>query len=238
MTRVYAIPDIHGHKAALEHALLLIEADGGKDASIVVLGDLVDRGPDSRGVIETLRCGCADGRNWTVLRGNHDQLFLDFLANGEIHSPDIRSGVSWLNPRMGGADTLRSYGVAATEADTQLDAARAAVPKSHVAFLNGLAYHHVFDDLLFVHAGIEPRAPLEWQTKRDMIWMREPFLSYTEPWPWLVVHGHTALDYPCHHGNRVNLDGGAGWGRPLLPAVFERGECWLLTDAGRVPLRP
>ena len=238
MTVVYAIGDIHGHKDGLIRALDLIGRDGGADAPLVVLGDLVDRVPDRRGVIETLMQGQVAGRDWTVLRGNHDQLFLDFLDSGQIHSPHIGSGRSWLHERMGGTETLASYGVAATEDAPDWPGARAAVPQAHVAFLQGLPHHHLRGDLLFVHAGIEPRAPLEWQSEHDMIWIREPFLSYAGTWPWLVVHGHTALQHPCHHGNRVNLDGGAGWGRPLWPAVFEGRECWLLSDEGRVPLRP
>ncbi|QIE47537.1 serine/threonine protein phosphatase [Pseudohalocynthiibacter aestuariivivens] len=235
---IYVIPDIHGQKAMLDTALARIEADGGADASLVVLGDLVDRGPDSRGVIDTLMRGQAAGRDWTVLRGNHDQLFLDFLERGQIHSANILSGRSWLNERLGGAQTLASYGVDSSEDAPNWQAACAAVPDVHVRYLKGLPYYHLQDGKLFVHAGILPQAPLEWQSEKDMIWIREPFLSYTGRWPWLVVHGHTAQDYPSHHGNRVNLDGGAGWGRPLYPAVFDGDDCWLLTETGRVPLRP
>src|SRR6056297_1441244 len=112
---IYAIPDIHGQAAALEDALGRVARDGGEDARIVFLGDLVDRGPDSRGVIERLMRGQAEGRPWTVLRGNHDQMFLDFLDTGQITSPQVRSGLTWLNPRLGGATTLASYGVSATE---------------------------------------------------------------------------------------------------------------------------
>ncbi|MCZ4352002.1 metallophosphoesterase family protein [Roseovarius aestuarii] len=231
---IYALGDIHGHKGALDRALALIEADGGRDAALVVLGDLVDRGPDSRGVIDTLIAGQAAGRDWTVLQGNHDQLFLDYLELGRTHSPLVKSGRSWLSPMIGGIETLASYGV--TEPD--VDAAQASVPQAHIEFLRGLPRMHQVGDLLFVHAGIDPLLPLEWQDPDELIWIREPFLGHTDPLPWLVIHGHTAIDHPCHHGNRVNLDGGAGYGRPLNPAVIEGRDVWLLTDAGRERLPP
>ena len=231
---IYAIGDIHGQKAQLDRALALIEADGGRDAPLVLLGDLVDRGPDSRGVIDTLIAGQAAGRDWTVLQGNHDQLFLDYLELGRVHSPLVKSGRSWLSPNIGGTETLASYGVL----EPDIDAARTAVPDAHAAFLRALPRLHQVDGFLFVHAGINPNLPLEWQDPDELIWIREPFLTYTGPFQWLVVHGHTAIDHPCHHGNRVNLDGGAGYGRPLIPAVIEGAQVWTLTDAGRVPLRP
>ncbi|MFU1478381.1 metallophosphoesterase [Roseovarius sp. C7] len=235
---IYAVGDIHGHLDKLDHALALIEADGGADVPVVFLGDLVDRGPASAQVIQRLIDGRAAGRDWTVILGNHDQLFLDFLHDGSIWSEHIKSGLSWLNPRMGGDTTLASYGVTASEAEPALAAARAAVPEAHVAFLRGLPRLHQRGDLLFVHAGIDPRKPLEWQDPVDLIWIRDPFLTYRDPLPWLVVHGHSAMEYPEHCGNRVNLDGGAGRGRALVPAVIEGRDVAVLTDAGRVALGP
>ena len=235
---VYAVGDIHGQREMLEHALDLIAADGGADAPIVFVGDLVDRGPDARGVIQMLIDGQAEGRDWTVVRGNHDQLFLEFLEDGRIWFERIRSGISWLNPRMGGNTTLASYGVTATEDTPNWQAARDAVPDAHKAFIRDLPWYHEVSELLFVHAGIDPRKPLEWQDPQDLIWIRDPFLHYTEPHPWLIVHGHTPGYHPEHCGNRVNLDGGAGYGRPLVPAVFEGRDVSLLTDHGRVRLRP
>ena len=85
---------------------------------------------------------------------------------------------------------------------------------------------------------IIPDLPIEHQPIEELIWIRGPFLDHPAPHPWLVVHGHTALKHPRHFGNRIDLDGGAGWGRPLCPAVFEGRDCWLLTDRGRVPLPP
>lgn len=237
MDAVYAIGDIHGHLDKLEQALALIEAEGGTDAEVVFLGDLVDRGPASRGVLDLLIAGQAAGRRWTVLKGNHDLLFQTYLESGVAHHPRIRSGRSWLHDNLGGYETLRSYGVLSKRGSPDLLLeARAAIPDAHLRFLSGLPLYHERGDLLFVHAGIVPGAALKWQGQDELLWIREPFLSYARPHPWLVVHGHSAVDYPEHRGNRVNLDGGAGHGRALLPAVIEGQTVSLLTDAGRVPL--
>jgi serine/threonine protein phosphatase 1 len=237
---IYAIPDIHGQAAALEDALGRVARDGGEDARIVFLGDLVDRGPDSRGVIERLMRGQAAGRPWTVLRGNHDQMFLDVLDEGALTSPWMASRLSWLSPGVGGDATLASYGVEAGPRSREhaLDEARAAVPQAHRDWLAGLPVSHEAGPLLFVHAGIRPGVALADQDPDDLMWIRAGFLDFEAPHPWLVVHGHTALDHPAHFGNRVDLDGGAGYGRPLWPAVFEGTDVWLLSETGRVPLCP
>lgn len=262
MKPIYAIGDVHGQKDMVDHALALIAADGGDDTQIVFLGDYTDRGPDSRAVIDTLIAGRDAGRDWIFIKGNHDRLFTNFVLHGIEHDARVKSGISWLNPRLGGAMTLASYGLkgvmhfashGSTEPET-LDhfegptgwadkgarqaMARAAVPDAHIDFLENLPLWHQTDDLFFVHAGLRPGLPLAFQDPEDLIWIREPFLDSREDFGKLVVHGHTALDHPQHFGNRVDLDGGAGYGRPLIPAVFEGRDCWLLTDQGRVALTP
>lgn len=235
---VYVIPDIHGQKAKLDAALALIDGTHGRDAKIVFLGDYVDRGPDSRGVIETLMQGIDAGRDWVPLRGNHDQLLLDFLDSGNLRPDRLRAGLTWLHPRMGGTETLASYGVRAGEDDPGLAAARAAVPQSHRQFIASLPYWHATDTLLFIHAGIRPGIALADQDPDDMIWIREPFLHDPRDHGLLVVHGHTPVDWPEHHGNRVALDGGAGWGGALHVAMFEGRKVWLLGEDGPVLLHP
>lgn len=236
---IYAIGDIHGQHEMLLDALTRIEADGGTSAPVVFLGDLVDRGPDSRAVIDTLISGIDQGRNWTVLRGNHDQLFLDYLADGQLTSPLIRSGRPWLHEIMGGSATLASYGVdLSLSGSSLLRAARASVPATHHDFLANLPLYHAVGPLLFVHAGIRPGVALADQDPHDLIWIREPFLSHSEPFDHLVIHGHTAVEMPRHYGNRINLDSGAGWGRPLTSAVIETPRAWVVTDTGRLPLDP
>lgn len=238
---VYVVGDIHGQMAKLETALERIAADGGETAPFVSLGDLVDRGPDSRAVIETLMQGQAAGRDWTVLKGNHDRMFQRFLEDGRLDDARILSGADWFHQRLGGDTTLASYGVTGIHRRPAKDlraAAQEAVPAAHLAFLQSLPLCHQTDDLFFAHAGIAPGVPLEHQTEDDLLWIRGPFLDHPHPHPLLVVHGHTALDAPAHYGNRINLDGGAGYGRPLAVAVFEQGRVWTLEADGRRPLVP
>ncbi|WP_158965802.1 metallophosphoesterase family protein [Chachezhania sediminis] len=236
---VYVIGDVHGHLSQVERALALIEADGGPEAKVIFLGDLVDRGPDSRRVLELLMAEQAAGRPWTVLKGNHDDMLVDYLANGTEFDHRISIELSWLDPRLGGASTLASYGMTGLERRTFThiwEEARERVPQAHREYLAGLPLTEERDDVLFVHAGIRPGVDLAEQHVDDLMWIRKPFLDDPRDHPWLVVHGHTALDEPTHFGNRVDLDGGAGYGRTLHPVVFEGRESWLLTPTGRKPL--
>ncbi|MFK7940367.1 MAG: metallophosphoesterase [Roseovarius sp.] len=235
---IYVIPDIHGYLDKLEAALALVEREAGPDARIIFLGDLVDRGPDSCGVIQTVMDGIAEGRNWTVIRGNHDQLFLEFLDSGQISSPHLRDPMTWISKTMGAQDTLASYGIVASEDDPNWEGARRAVPQAHRDFLATLPLYLETDELLFVHAGIEPGVPVQDNSPEQLMWMREPFLSDPRDHGRLVVHGHSPVDFPEHHGNRVALDGGAGWGRTLHVAVFEGRDCWLLSTGARARLVP
>lgn len=242
MTRpVYAIGDVHGQAELLDRALGLIEADGGPDARVVFLGDYVDRGPDSRGVLDRLARGLDEGRNWVALLGNHDRMFHRFVTEAVIDDANISSGRSWLNRALGGTATLASYGVAANESRPLApirEAAHRAVPQRHVDLIAGLPLWHVEGELLFVHAGIRPGVPLERQAEDDLIWIRDGFLDDPRDHGRLVVHGHTALAAPAHFGNRVDLDGGAGYGRPLLPARFDGRDCQILTPGGPISLPP
>ena len=242
MTRpIYAIGDIHGQPGMLETALNRIEQDGGPDARIVFLGDYVDRGPDSRAVIERIRAGIEAGRDWIALLGNHDRMFSMFMEDYPRNDSRLLVGYHWLHDRIGGVETLASYGVEVVDGDRIYEVhadARAAVPQDHLDFLTGLKPYHQEGDLLFVHAGIRPGVALQDQTTDDLIWIRQEFLNDQTLHPWLVVHGHTPADQAEHRGNRINLDAGAGYGRPLVSAVFEGRDCWQLTVNGREALEP
>ncbi len=239
----YAIGDIHGHVALLraQHDLIAADMAAHGAAPIVHVGDLVDRGPDSRGVIDYLMAGQARGEDWVVLKGNHDrmlQLFVD--ANG-TQDPRLRHELSWLHPRIGGAATLASYGVRNAgdrPLSPVLKEAKAAVPEAHRAFLRGLPFMYRRGDAVFVHAGIRPGVPLDKQDPDDLVWIREGFLENARDHGALVVHGHTALDAPRHYGNRLNIDSGAAYGGPLTAVVIEGRTVWHLTAAGRAPLMP
>ncbi len=240
---IYAIGDIHGHLELLKSAHHRIHADMTLHghARIVHLGDLVDRGPDCQGVVEYLMQGGAAGRDWVVLKGNHDRLFTSFLTDPNWHDPGLRAEHSWLHPKLGGAATLASYGVRSPAdrpvAKVHADAV-AAVPADHRRFLESCPTSLACEDAIFVHAGIRPGIPLANQAEQDLVWIRREFLDDTRDHGTLVVHGHTAIDKATHYGNRLNMDSSAAYGGPLSAAVIEGRRAFLLTDAGRVPLLP
>ncbi|NNF23672.1 MAG: serine/threonine protein phosphatase [Rhodobacteraceae bacterium] len=243
--RIYAIGDIHGQYEMLLEAHDRIEADrvrtGDRDALVVHLGDLTDRGPDSNAVIAHLIEGIEAGEPWAVIRGNHDKMFTDFLRSASYADQRLRIGLDWLNTHLGGATTLASYGVDQglfrRKSRIQADAAEA-VPEKHIAFLESLPLYYETPDLVFVHAGIRPGLPLRDQIEEDLIWIRDEFLYDTRDHGKLIVHGHTPVERPMHCGNRVNLDTGAGFGRALTAAVFEDRRVWILGAGGRTPLEP
>jgi serine/threonine protein phosphatase 1 len=242
--RTYAIGDIHGHLDLLQAQHALIEADRGRGAPddlVVHVGDLVDRGANSRGVVEYLMQGIAGGAPWAVIKGNHDRLFTWFLADPARPDPGLRPDLSWLHPRLGGAETLMSYGVHAPAdrpiAKVHADAV-AAVPLAHRRFLDSRPASLLRGEVLFVHAGIRPGVDLTAQDETDLVWIRKDFLEDGRDHGALVVHGHTAIDRVTHYGNRLNLDSGAAYGGPLSTVVIEGREVWLLTPQGRVPVPP
>lgn len=260
---IYAIGDIHGYADQMDRALNLIDRDGGRNARIVFMGDYTDRGPDSSGVLDRLVDGLDQGRNWVCIMGNHDRMFLKFLTEGRENDANIKSGLSWMNKRLGGPSTLSSYGLGGEGAaflhhanggaetlasyrinhdtldrDELVMRAREAVPQAHQQFLAQRPLTHSEDGLLFVHAGIRPGIPLADQDEDDLLWIRDGWLDDPRDHGPLVVHGHTALDFPRHHGNRVNTDGGAGYGRNLVPVGLEDGAVFTLSDKGRAPLTP
>lgn len=238
---IYAIGDIHGQLAELMRVLRLIEADGGKDAKIVFLGDYTDRGPDSCAVLDTLVQGQADGRNWTYLQGNHDRMFHWFMRDYPQHEAYLPVELCWLHPRLGGDTTLASYGVEFTEKTRQTEVhrmAREKVPAAHVRFLENAVLSFETPSVFFAHAGIRPGIALADQDEEDLMWIRQEFHEDTRQHPKLIVHGHTPVSYATHYGNRINLDTGAGYGKPLTAAVFEGADCWVLTETGREALLP
>ncbi|SFU00303.1 serine/threonine protein phosphatase 1 [Mesorhizobium sp. YR577] len=204
--RIYAIGDVHGRRDLLEmmHARIKseLERDAPADWCIVHLGDYVDRGPDSKGVVQFLIDAEKRDSRIISLAGNHDRGFLDFLANPEPEG---------LFARYGGKETALSYGV---DIDfTNAEQCRKghallmdAVPADHVTFLADLRYSASFGDFFFCHAGIRPGAPLDRQDSQDLIWIRGEFLNYPYLHPKVVVHGHTPHDEPEVMANRVNVD--------------------------------
>lgn len=239
--RLYAIGDIHGHLDLLVQAHRLVEADGGAGARIIHVGDLVDRGPDARGVLSHLIAGRAAGRDWTVLMGNHDREFLMFLRDPDWIDPGLARPVHWADHTdLGAGATLASYGIDPDQPRDRLHAAAlAAVPPDHVRFLAGLRRWHLEPQALFVHAGVRPGVDLQAQTEDDLLWIRRPFLDSRADHGTLVVHGHTPVAAVEHRGNRLAIDTGAAHGGPLSVVAIEAdGAVSLLTGSGRVPARP
>lgn len=237
MDPIYAIGDIHGQTTQLEDALRLVEADGGTQAKVVFVGDYVDRGPDSRGVIDRLIAGLADGRDWTCLKGNHDRFFERFLAEPEPqHDPHLLVGYHWLHDAIGGRETVASYGVAVPDRIRQSDLAghlRSVVPDSHKQFLQSLHLRHHVGNLFFAHAGIRPGVALDDQVENDLVWIRQEFLQDYSDHGVLVVHGHTPVQHPELYNNRLAIDTGAGYGRTLVPVVIDDDGIFALSSRGR-----
>ena len=237
--RVYAVGDIHGRLDLFEALVAAIEADDASrapaDTLIVLLGDLVDRGDDSRGVIEFAR-DLQRRRPVRILAGNHEEMFLRSLSDIETFRHFIRHG---------GRETLLSYGInhgqfqaASMEEAQQL--ASEAVPADHLAFLESFEDMIQLGDYLFVHAGIDPRVPLDQQRRRDLRWIREPFLSHEGSHGVVVVHGHTICDEPEDCGNRIGIDTGAFMSGRLTALILEgTARCYLeaAEEDGRVGTR-
>lgn len=207
-TRLYAIGDVHGRRDLLEKLLGQIDAqiaEQQQDWRIILLGDYVDRGPDSKGVLDLIvRRKAADGR-FIALAGNHDAGMLDFLMDPEKES---------LFAVFGGRETAASYGVRAdfsSEISTlgTRDGLMRALPDSHMELLESLPRSVEFGDFFFCHAGIRPDVPLERQNPEDLIWIRSAFLNHFHLHPKVIVHGHTPDEDVEILPNRVNLDTGA-----------------------------
>lgn len=206
--RIYAIGDIHGCATLLDRLLERIEADcNGSSRRLVFLGDYVDRGPDSRGVIERLWAISQREPDAVFLMGNHERAMLDFLA-------DARAGAEWLH--WGGDKTAESYGVDGAWREEPEDVGvrlGAAIPAAHLEFLRGLSLHFLRGDYLFVHAGVRPGIPLGDQTEDDLLWIREDFHNApaAQRPDKVVVHGHHPLRKPLDAGWRIAVDTGAVW---------------------------
>ncbi|MCB4820133.1 metallophosphoesterase family protein [Roseicella aerolata] len=212
--RVYAIGDVHGcaDQLAALHAQIAEDARLRPVEQVVLvhLGDYVDRGEDSAGVLERLLAPPpVPGAEVVNLLGNHEVMMLDAC---DPRSPPGALPF-WLE--NGGAETLASYETSAEDPFWE------AIPREHLALLRGCALRWSAGDYLFVHAGIRPGVPLDRQDPFDLIWIREPFLSFEGDLPQVVVHGHTPAVAPSVRSHRIGIDTGACFGGDLTCLVLE-----------------
>lgn len=225
--RIYAIGDIHGRLDLMDelHGRIVADAAARPIARcrLVYLGDYVDRGPDSRGVIERLLAPPPGGFERIALLGNHEAMLLDALA-------DRHAAGHWRN--NGGGATLRSYGL---PAGCGMGEFAAALPAAHRVFLEELDLSHRAGGYYFVHAGIEPSLPLDAQPREAQIWIRNRFLDSTADHGAVVVHGHTPVDDVEWRPNRIGIDTGAFFSGRLTALVLE-GDSRRLLQTGRAGL--
>lgn len=207
--RIYAVGDIHGRSDLLQKVLSRIDQDleehPPSQAIEVFLGDYIDRGKDSAGVLDLL-IERARTHRLACLKGNHESCLFDFLENPSTLKP-------WA--QFGGLATLASYGLAPSlnaspkEAEELACALRKALPPTHRQFLAGLKLYFLCCDYFFVHAGVRPGTPLSGQREEDLLWIRDEFLSHRGPFEKIIVHGHTPVKEPEVRQNRINIDTGA-----------------------------
>jgi serine/threonine protein phosphatase 1 len=224
--RIYAVGDIHGRADLLLETIARIDEDLERrpvgHAFEVYLGDYIDRGPDSKTVIDLLSVRLVKNRA-VCLRGNHEALMEDFLRGPAGLDP-------WL--QLGGMHTLASYGVhpRAAKAETEVDTHRRfwrAFPRAHELFLQCLRYSFCCGDFLFVHAGVRPGIPIERQDLQDLLWIRHEFLDSAQDHGMLIVHGHTPVPHPDIRHNRINIDTGA-WRTGTLTCIAIEGTTILV----------
>lgn len=227
--RVYAIGDIHGCDAEFARLLELIEADHASRSPLerltILLGDLVDRGPDSAGVVRRALALAADGGQVRFLAGNHEELLL--------RSCDGDERALRLFARNGGRETCLSYGIDPAAYDAADFAALhdllvAAVPADHRQFLAAMEERVIVGDYAFVHAGIRPGVPIDQQTGEDLRWIRDRFLGFKGTHEKFVVHGHTIADEPDEQANRLGIDTGAFATGRLTAVGLEGDRRWFL----------
>lgn len=219
-TRVYAIGDIHGRLDLLERAIVAIERDvdqAGEGGMTVTLGDYVDRGPASRSVIERLAANPFP-TPYVALRGNHESLLESFLV-------DASGGEHWR--RLGGVETLHSYGVPVADVmlgknyEVASEHLRTALPPHHTQFLSSLKTSFCNDRYFFCHAGVRPGIALERQSETDLTWIRDEFLSSKTDFGKVIIHGHTPVERPDVRPNRINIDTGAYMSSRLTCIVLD-----------------
>lgn len=221
--RVYAVGDIHGRLDLFEAIIDAIERDDAvssrKRSTVILLGDLVDRGPDSAGVIDRAR-RWQQTREVHILGGNHEEMFVESFNNKDVLRHFLR---------FGGTETLLSYGIQpSARSKAELAALQELmaqhIPRQDIDFIRSFEELIVIGGYAFVHAGIVPDISLTQQKGQDLRWIREPFLSHDNPHSHVIVHGHTVYSRAEVRPNRIGIDTGAFSSGRLTALVLESTE--------------
>lgn len=205
--RLLAVGDIHGCWNALQG--ILDHVSPRTEDQWIFLGDYIDRGPDSRGVLDTLLDFSEKFPNTVFLRGNHERMLLDYLDSGDRFPYLLNGGLS----------TLANYGGLTT-----------GIPSAHRHFLEQLVPYHQQDGFIFVHAGLRPGVPLKDQSEHDLLWIRDDFLMSDYSWGDTVVFGHTPQRTPLLQNERIGLDTGAVYGRELTCCEVHTRRFWSASE--------
>lgn len=228
--RVYAIGDVHGRNDLLQKLLIQIDTDNASrslaETQLIFLGDLVDRGPDSSGVIETAMALRASGRNVRFLLGNHEEVFLSACRARSERA--LRYFM-----RIGGDATLLSYPITRAEFleishDQLIERLDTLIPREHLDFLDSFENRIIIGDYAFVHAGIRPGVSIAEQKRSDLRWIREEFTGFTGELEKVIIYGHTIYADVEEAGSRIGIDTGAFDSGKLTAIGLEGGERWYL----------
>ncbi len=228
--RVYAIGDIHGRADLLDQLLVKILADdaarGDAEAQIIFLGDLPDRGPGSRQVIEHAMALAKSQPGTVFIKGNHEELLI------RVWDGDRATAATF--HRAGGRETLISYGITAEQYDSWdlgevTDATARVVPKAHIDFLRAFRPAFRLGDYYFTHAGVRPGIALDDQDETDLRWIRSDFIESTADFGAVVVHGHTIRDEVEERANRIGIDTGAYASGRLTAIGLQGTDRWYLS---------
>ena len=224
--RVYIIGDIHGRNDLLNELLAVISKDSQNSPnikkSLIYLGDYIDRGPNSKGVIDTILSTQLPNVTPITLMGNHEQSMLGFLNDPEANS-------DWL--KFGGAETILSYGVSihpgtitAKILKETSESLNRVLPDAHRQFLLNLKESYILGDYMFVHAGIDPKRSIKKQRVQDLLWIRADFIEHSELYEKVIVHGHTIVSKTELYNNRIAIDTGAYYSGILTCLSIEGQE--------------
>jgi serine/threonine protein phosphatase 1 len=198
--KIFAVGDIHDSFEKLEALMKILPWRKDSDDLLLFIGDYVDRGPNSREVVEYLVNLKKDGGNFIFLKGNHEKMLVDFY----VHQKD-----QMLYVANGGAETIASY------VEGGIGRRAFELPREHLEFLLSLQLIYETDDYIFVHAGLRDGIPLDQQSEEDLLWIREEFIYSTYDWNRRVVFGHTALETPFVTPAKIGIDTGAVYGNKL-----------------------